>query len=94
MRLNAKIRRKFNRKLSDLPTYHETVGLALASVLAVLEPAGLSFAPVFVPKTGRVTLPLLEGDDESEREIENSVLVIQTHEMTRSGRIELTTYLS
>ena len=89
-RINAKTRRKANRSLSGLPTYHKTPGLALGAIQEVLDPLGLTFGLVYQPKTGRTTVVITaEG-----QEVDNSVLVVQTHLMEESGRVELTTYLS
>ena len=94
-KLLSKTRNKINRQLTKLPTYHESPGLALAAVEEVLEPHGLWMGMVWAPKTGTVRVTLMTGQSgtNEEREIENSLLIFQTHEMP-SGRVELTTYMS
>ena len=94
-RVDSKTRSKINRRLMSLPTYHETPGLALAAVLEVLEAFGLWVGMVWVPKTGTVRVTTMTGqpDTSEEREVDNSLLILQTHEMP-SGRVELTSYMS
>lgn len=94
-RLLSKTRSKINRKLTALPTYHETPGLALSAVLEVLEPFGLWVGMVWVPKTGTIRVTVMAGqpDTAEETEVSNSLLILQTHEMP-SGRVELTSYMS
>lgn len=90
-KLDSKARRKANRSLGPLGLrFHETPGLALAAILEALEGHGLSFGLVFQPKTGRTTNVLkLDG-----QEVANSLLVVETHEMEVTGRVELNAYLS
>lgn len=94
-KLASKIRHKVNKGLHGLPTYHDSPGLALAAVGEVLETEGLWFGMVWVPKTGTVRVTVMTGkpDTSEEREVSNSLLIVQTHEMP-SGRVELTSYLS
>lgn len=87
-KLDQKIRKKVNDRLRELGAYYKSPGLALCYALEVLEGFGLSFGLVYVPKTG-TTRVLING----ESEIENSLLIVQTHEM-QSGNIEALFYLS
>ena len=90
MKINAKTRAKLNRSLEGVGTYHATPGMALAAVLEALQSVGAAFGAVFQPKTGRTTNVLtLDG-----AEVSNALLVVATHEMTVTGRVELTTYVS
>lgn len=94
MKLAAKTRKQINRGLHGLPTFHKSAGLAFAAALEVLAPHGLWAGLNFIPKTGTVRLIVSHGKPETAGEVENSLLVIQTHEMESTGRIELTTYMS
>jgi hypothetical protein len=87
--LNKTERTKINDRLFGLPTYYQSVGLALGSILEVLESYGLYFEVLYVPKTGTSRIDLKSEDSE----IENSLLSLQTYEMP-SGRIEAVFYLS
>jgi hypothetical protein len=90
-KLEAKTRRKLNRSLGKLGLrFHETPGLALAAVLNALQTEGLSFGLTYQPKTGTTRNTVLRG----EAELSNSLLVVQTHEMEVTGRVELNCYLS
>jgi hypothetical protein len=90
-KLDSKTRRKINRKLGELGlVFHNSPGMALAAILDAMEPFGVSFDQMFQPKTGRTTnIVKVDG-----REVGNSLLVISTHEMEVTGRVELNTYLS
>ena len=90
-KLEAKTRRMVNRSLGKLGLmFHETPGLALTAVLDVLQTEGLSFGMTYQPKTGTTRNTVLRG----EVEVANSLLVVQTHEMEVTGRVELNCYLS
>jgi len=95
MRINRKSRNRVNRGISKLPVFHETPGLALSAVTSVMETEGLWIGMVWVPKSGTIRVPVMQGnpDTSDDQEISNSFLIVQTHEMP-SGRIELTSYLS
>jgi len=91
MKLTAKTRKQVNRSLGKLGLrFHKSPGLALAAILDALEPAGLSFGLEQQPKTGTTRILVKLGG----REVSNSLLVVQTHEMEVTGRVELNTYLS
>jgi len=89
VRIDSKTRGRLNRALSALGNYHASPGMAYGATLDVLAPEGLFGELEFVPKTG-TTRVVIQGEG---GEIKNSLLVLGTHEM-RSGRIELTAYLS
>jgi len=95
MKLNRKLRNLANKGLQALPTYHESPGLAFAAAIDAIAPAGLWVGLTWVPKTGTVRITVMTGqpDTDAEREVDNSFLILQTHEMS-SGRVELTAYMS
>ena len=89
-KLTSKTRRAANKNLGKVPTYHKSVGLALAAILDALEPFGLAFGLLQHPKTATARVLLSwEG-----QEVSNSILLVQTHHMEQSGNIELTCYVS
>ena len=90
IKLDSKTRRTLNRSLGKLGLrFHRTPGLALAAILEVLEASGLAFGMIFQPKTGTTkTIVTRDGVELY------SLLVVQTHEMEVTGRVELNTYLS
>jgi len=89
-KVTARDRKVVNRKMGRLGlAFHDSPGLALASILDVLAAYGLAFELMYQPKTGR-TVNVLRRDG---REVANSLLVVETHEM-QTGRIELNAYLS
>jgi hypothetical protein len=95
MKVDRKTRNRANKALRALPLFHETPGLAYGAALDALAPEGLWAGLAWVPKSGTVRITLMTGrpDTPEEREVDGSLLILQTHQMP-SGRTELTAYLS
>jgi len=94
MRLNAKDRRKANKRLFKLDTFQASEFAAWDAVTAILNEHSL-FVPgmVWVPKSGSLRVELTAKQDDETTMIGNSFLIFQTHAFP-TGRVELNVFLS